>query len=153
MAKKIIFTVLTLFIWLIIFCLGAFINTNPLRESLHGDFRFTDFLIIVLAWIPTNLAILSILSGILGAMGKTLLLEMETVRTIPAQNATYRAFKGAIAGFVLYLVLLAGTVLMIEKPFETTTPEQYFRISGVNALIAFLAGYRPEFLRKTLARD
>jgi hypothetical protein len=40
----------------------------------------------------------------------------------------------------------------MEAPFETTTKEQYFRIAGVVSFASFIAGFRPDLLRRIVSK-
>lgn len=64
MLPKYLLTFVCLILWLLTFSVGAFVDTNPIRANLAHQFKIVDFLLIVIAWIPTNLAILSILPGL-----------------------------------------------------------------------------------------
>jgi len=151
MIGKYLLTFVCLVIWLLTFSIGAFVDTNPLRERLDLQFDFYDFLLVVSAWIPTNLAILSIMAGMSGALCRSLLRTLEVgVEQIRRSNERSRILGGGVAGLLFYLALMAGAFLLMEAPFETTTKEQYFRVAGVVSLVAFLAGLRPDLLRRII---
>jgi len=153
MLPKFLLTVVCLVLWLLTFSVGAFIDTNPLRASLSQDFKLGDFLLIVAAWIPTNLAILSILAGLSGALCHSLFQSIDQVggQKRPL-NQVLRVLGGGVAGLIFYLTIMAMAFLLMDQPFETTTKQQYFRISGVVSFMAFLAGFRPDLLRKVLEK-
>lgn len=151
MIGKYLLTFVCLVIWLLTFSIGAFVDTNPLRERLDLQFDFYDFLLVLSAWIPTNLAILSIMAGMSGALCRSLLRTLEVgVEQIRRSNERSRILGGGVAGLLFYLALMAGAFLLMEAPFETTTKEQYFRVAGVVSLVAFLAGLRPDLLRRII---
>lgn len=153
MIGKYLLTFACLIIWLLTFSVGAFVDTNPLRERLELNFDFYNFLLVVSAWIPTNLAILSIMAGMSGALCRSLLRTLEVgVEQIRRKNERSRILGGGIAGLLFYLALMAGAFLLMDAPFETTTKEQYFRVAGVVSLVAFLAGLRPDLLRRIIDR-
>ena len=151
MVPRYLLTFVCLILWLLTFSLGAFVDTNPIRANLSKEFNFSDFLFVVSAWIPTNLGILSVLAGLSGALCRSLLRSLEIgVEQIRPQKEGSRILGGGIAGLLFYLALMAGAYLLIENPFETTTKEQYFRVAGVVSFIAFLAGFRPDLLRRVI---
>ncbi|MCC7466960.1 MAG: hypothetical protein IT261_11860 [Saprospiraceae bacterium] len=153
MLPKYLLTFCCLILWLLTFSIGAFVDTNPIRAELNRQFVLTDFLLVVSAWIPTNLGILSILAGISGALCYSLLRSLEVGADQARQTKEgSRIIGGGIAGLIFYLSLMAGAFLLIDSPFETTTKEQYFRIAGVVSFIAFLAGFRPDLLRRILEK-
>lgn len=147
------FTVVCLLLWLAAFSLGAFIDTNPIRAELAQAFHFTDFLLVMTAWIPTNLALLAILAGLSGALCRSLLRTLESgIEGMRPEAETSKIIGGAIAGLLFYLALMAGAFLLMSAPFETTTKEQYFRVAGVVSFFCFLAGFRPDLLRRILEK-
>ncbi|MFN0037601.1 MAG: hypothetical protein ACKVUS_21270 [Saprospiraceae bacterium] len=151
MISKYLFTLVALLLWLLTFCIGAFVDSNPLRQKLAQHFDVGDFLLIVSAWIPTNLAFLSILAGLSGALCRSLLRSFEVGQEqIRPEKERSRILGGAVAGLLFYLSLMAGAFLLMDQPFETTTKEQYFRVAGVVSFIGFIAGFRPDLLRRLL---
>ncbi|HLP95703.1 MAG TPA: hypothetical protein VK168_16785 [Saprospiraceae bacterium] len=151
MIPKYLLTFGCLILWLLTFSIGAFIDTNPLRAELNNAFDIGSFLLVVSAWIPTNLGILSILAGLSGALCRSLLRSLEVgVEQIRPVREGSRIIGGGIAGLMFYLSLMAGAFLLMDDPFETTTKQQYFRIAGVVSFMAFLAGFRPDLLRRIL---
>lgn len=151
MLPKYLVTFVCLLLWLLSFCMGAFVDTNPLRAKLSTEFNMSDFLLIVVSWIPTNLAFLSILAGLSGGLCRSLLrsFEVDTAQIKPAVERS-RILGGGVAGLLFYLSLMAGAFLLMNQPFETTTKEQYFRVAGVVSFMGFIAGFRPDLLRRVL---
>jgi hypothetical protein len=154
MLTRIIFTFLVVFAWLVVFCLGAFINTNPLRQGLQDNFNIGDLVLIVLSWIPTNIAFLSILAGLMGALSRGLLqqVEEEAVQEAPVKKKKNRVLGGMVAGFIFYMAFMAGAFIMVDEPFANTTEAQYYRIAGFISFISFIAGFRPAILRLILEK-
>lgn len=152
MLGRILITLLVVIVWLAVFCLGAFINTNPLRQGLQENFNLSDFFLIILAWIPTNIAFLSILAGLMGALSRGLLRKVEEEPGVDAAQKKNRALGGSIAGFMFYMAFMAGAFVMMDQPFTNTTEEQYYRIAGSISFISFIAGFRPDTLRRILDR-
>lgn len=151
MIPKYLLTFACMALWLLTFSVGAFVDTNPLRAKLTEQFDWGDFLLIVSAWIPTNLGILSILAGLSGSLSRSLLRSLEVgIEQIRPAKESSRILGGGIAGLLFYLSLMAGAFLLMNEPFETTTKQQYFRIAGVVSFMAYLAGFRPDLLRRIL---
>ena len=149
---RIIIALLVVIVWLAVFCLGAFIDTNPLRQGLQENFNLADFFLILLAWIPTNIAFLSILAGLMGALGRGLVRKVEEGAGVEEEKADKknRAVGGSIAGFMFYMAFMAGAFVMMDQPFTNTTEAQYYRIAGSISFISFIAGFRPDTLRRIL---
>lgn len=151
MIVRILIVVFVIIAWLAIFCLGAFIDTNPLRQGLQENFNIADFCFIILAWIPTNIAFLSILAGLMGASSRGLLRKVEEgAGTEEPENKKKHALGGSIAGFMFYMAFMAGAFVMMDQPFTNTTEAQYYRIAGSISFISFIAGFRPDTLRRIL---
>lgn len=151
MLIRILIALFVIFAWLAIFCLGAFIDTNPLRQGLQQHFNIADFLLIILAWIPTNIAFLSILGGLMGALSRGLLRKVEEdAEPEEKQNKKNHALGGSVAGFMFYMAFMAGAFVMIDQPFSNTTEAQYYRIAGSISFISFIAGFKPDTLRRIL---
>lgn len=151
MLSRYLLTFVCLILWLLTFSIGAFVDTNPLRADLAHHFQIGDFLLVISAWIPTNLAILSVLAGMSGALLRSLLRMLEVgIEQIRTGKERSRILGGAVAGLLFYLSLMAGAFLLMIEPFETTTKEQYFRVAGVVSFLCFLAGFRPDLLRRIL---
>lgn len=151
MLVRILLTLLVVVIWLIVFCLGAFIDTNPLRQGIQENFNLADFFLILLAWIPTNIAFLSILAGLMGALSRGLLRKAEEeLGPDEPKKPKGTALGGSIAGFMFYMAFMAGAFVMMDQPFTNTTETQYYRIAGSISFISFIAGFRPDTLRRIL---
>lgn len=152
MLYKYLFTFICLTLWLLSFSIGAFVDSNPLRSKLALHFELDIFLLIVLAWIPTNLAFISVLAGVSGALVRSLLrsLEVDEQAISSKKKAQSRIIGGGVAGLMFYLALMASAFLLMDSPFEITTKEQYFRIAGVASFASFLAGFRPDLLRRVI---
>ncbi|MBV6440108.1 MAG: hypothetical protein DYG98_07900 [Haliscomenobacteraceae bacterium CHB4] len=150
MLARIFIVLLVIIAWLAVFCLGAFIDTNPLRQGLQDNFNLADFLFIILAWIPTNIAFLSILAGLMGALSRGLLRQVEEAGEAEAKKN--RALGGSIAGFMFYMAFMAGAFVMMDQPFTNTTEAQYYRIAGSISFVSFIAGFRPDTLRRILEK-
>lgn len=151
MLFRILIVLVVIIAWLAVFCLGAFIDTNPLRQGLQDNFNLADFFLIILAWIPTNIAFLSILAGLMGALSRGLLrkVEEDTGGEEPDKKKKH-ALGGSIAGFMFYMAFMAGAFVMMDHPFTNTTEAQYYRIAGSISFISFIAGFRPDTLRRIL---
>ncbi|MCB0529309.1 MAG: hypothetical protein KDC61_21495 [Saprospiraceae bacterium] len=150
MIARVLSNIAVIIFWLIVFCLGAFINTNPMRQEIQNNFNLADFFLIILAWIPTNIAFLSILAGLLGALNRSLLVSMEQLPEAEqaSKKKKNRLLGGAVAGFIFYMGFIAVAFVITDDPFGSTTEEQYYRIAGAISFISFVAGFRPNLLRR-----
>ena len=64
---------------------------------------------------------------------------------------TENPVNSGLRGFAIYLTFLAGTVLGANQPFATTTQDQYCRMAGAVAILAFAVGYDPTFFRQFIS--
>lgn len=157
--------------WIICFSIGAMVNSARFRYplSLGQDF-WINIVPAILTFIPTNAAILSALSGLLGGCASNLTQlyhgytkeEAETLSPGPERNDALRRkrFMGEhpvismLRGFIIYLVYLAGVQLATGTDFFVGTQPgdhetaiqgtlSYVRFAGLVSVIAFAIGYDP----------
>lgn len=108
-----------------------------------------------LIYAPTNLAILSILAGLIGGCSSNLAydsMHRSLSNTDPRRLMFMRESPaaGMIRGFVVYLALIAGLFFAVEEPFKNVMPAQFTRLAGTVSLIAFAIGYDPSRLERIL---
>lgn len=60
--------------------------------------------------------------------------------------------SAVIRGFFVFLVLLSGVLILLEKLFDSPTQEQYLRLAGFVSLLSFLVGYNPHLFARLLKR-
>jgi hypothetical protein len=108
-------------------------------ESRHWCFRL---LICMTCYTPMNLAILSILAGIIGG-GYFLNIRpklRETGNHISTDILNNNVVAG-IRGFLIFLTLFTLMHMIVDDPLKKFTQSQYFRISGLFSVISFIAVY------------
>jgi hypothetical protein len=114
-----------------------------------------SFLGSTMIYAPTNLAILAILSGLIGGCSSNLAYD-SMHRSLPNVDPRRLMFMrespaaGMIRGFVVYLALIAGLFFAVEEPFKNVMPAQFTRLAGSVSLIAFAIGYDPSRLERIL---
>lgn len=62
------------------------------------------------------------------------------------------AIAAITSGFFIYLFLISGTLLAVENPFSSTTPDQYLRLAGTASLLAFVVGWKPEVISQLITQ-
>lgn len=155
MMKKGIAGLIAVLLWLGFFLPGLTIASQPYRDCLAaGDFSWVNFGMVFLCYTVTNAAILCIVAGVAGAMARQFFspgMQEETDHTTPQppenNKASDNIFSGALRGFLIYLVFLAGAYAATSSPFAATTAEQYARMAGTVSLLSFLISYEPNFIR------
>jgi hypothetical protein len=92
----------------------------------------------------------------MGALSRGLLRKAEETVANPAithkEAKKNRALGGSVAGVMFYMAFMAGAFVMMDQPFTNTTEAQYYRIAGSISFISFIAGFRPDTLRRILDR-
>jgi hypothetical protein len=146
--------------WLILFSAGLVVSSNPYLEQLKVNFTIGSFFIAALVYTPSNIALLSVLSGFIGgcisrvigvveidskieearvAQNDTLLKNLERRKSFLLESPVVSMFRG----FLTYIGIISGVLLLVYSPFKNTDPEQYIRIAGLVSGIAFIMGYDP----------
>lgn len=145
-----------LIIWVLLFTAGLTIDSGPYRTQVNSAlFSWGAFFMVVLTYTPTNVAILSLLSGYVagcaslithhryrekaekaGRLTKEALLEHLMYRTESPMASMFR-------GMVVYFGFMAGILVTTVSPFTATTPEQYIRLAAAVSFFAFVVGYDP----------
>jgi hypothetical protein len=55
-------------------------------------------------------------------------------------------------GFLTYLAVISGILLVISNPFQVTSSEQYIRIAGLISGLAFFMGYDPTKFEELISK-
>jgi len=141
MREKIIGT-LVILAWLILYCGGVVMGTQPYRDAIN---KSGDIFQIIIAWIITflfytlsNVAILCCLASIIGGICNR---AKDTPILILAAN-----------GLFIYLILISGLLLLGTSPFDNISQAQYTRLAGTSSLFSFMIGYNPKMLSRLIAK-
>lgn len=188
MDKKFIASVVLIFIWLLLFCVGFLIDSTSFRKDLNIASKSAydstvqvsysskkmlmdtvrvivkkevtsfpspespkeyvsrmkllaqSFFGTIFTWTPTNIAFLSILSGLIGS----LLYLINTIDVLFLSQKKAFFVGGAIQGFAIYLMLISGVFLVTNDPFGNVTAGQYVRLAGLVSLASFTCGHNPK---------
>jgi hypothetical protein len=106
--------------------------------------------IVVLLWfLPLNLALLCAASGVLGAYGNRANLHDEETRRPPSDTSN-PYISALLRGFFVYLIMISGLLLLDDAPFSNPTPGQYIRLAGLLSLFSFVVNYNPTVFSKLL---
>lgn len=149
--------------WIACFSAGLLINSEPYRMALRNEeISAHNLLLAALLYTPTNVALLSMLAGLIGGCASLMYDHgdlQEQIRKAETEGKTYQAkrlmtrvsdlsespFSSMIRGFLVYLAIIPGILLAISDPFGEgkTSPDQYIRLAGLFSVIAFVMGYDP----------
>ena len=137
--------IVTLGGWLMIFCLGLFVDSEPFRDAMgEAHLDFPNLFYAFVTYTVTNVGLLCCLVGLLGSVARN-------IGTAPARHGATQAathdkesiLAGLLRGFVVYLLFLGGVYVVAHSPFENTDPNLYARLAGALSVASFLAGYSP----------
>ena len=146
---------LTLILWLAIFILGTLVNSAPYRSrfaALDGGVVevIKNGLLVVLTYTLTNVAFLCILAGLLGTLGVKAILVTKA-QNDSDQDTTSPKNSAVLRGFLVYLTLIAGVLILGENPAEQTQI-QYVKLAGLMSLAGFVMNYRPKIFGQLMER-
>lgn len=147
--------------WVGLFSAGLLIDSEPYRTALlKNDLTVINFLFAALLYTPTNVALLSMLAGLLGGCASLMYdqkelheqirnaekdgkLEIAKRLSVRASYLSESPVSSMLRGFLVYLAIISGILLAISSPFEETSADQFIRLAGLFSVIAFVMGYDP----------
>lgn len=165
--------VLTLLLWLVLFAGGILVDTEPYRYRISpGGVQalsvetpaaaapaapapgipadaapglLTSWFVVLLWFLPVNLALVCAVAGVLGAMGNRANLHHEGPDAAgrPTPDLSNPYLSAMLRGFFVYLFLISGLLLLDDAPFSNSTPGQYVRLAGFLSLFSFVVNYNP----------
>lgn len=153
-------TIATIVLWIVIFLAGIIINSAPYREKMTlrapDVFAwFVNWIIVLFVYTPTNVAMLSIFAGLLGALGRCATLHVITQdkdEEFP-EDPINPLLSGIVRGFIVYLLIISGMIIILESPpISPTGPDQYIRLASVISVASFIVSYNPRYFGKLLHR-
>lgn len=104
--------------------------------------KVASWLVVLLMFLPVNLALVCSVAGILGIAGNIAnLSDDSTLR--PAQDNSNPYISAMLRGFFVYLFLISGLLLLDTNPFSNPTPGQYIRLAGFLSIFSFVVNYQP----------
>lgn len=108
-----------------------------------------SFVAALFCYSPTNMALLTLLSGFLGGCVSNVVvttMDESEREKLPQRQLLFLSehpLSATMRGFVIYLCLVAGLYVAMDDPFKDSTPGQYARLAGSLSLVAFIVGYDP----------
>ena len=155
-----IFAACLVIVWVGFFLGGILIDTGPHRGSLaaiaspHGcDLcpLLRSALVVFLFYTPTNIAFLSVLSGMLGGVGNLVHLGPDSGDERD-KDRSYPLLSALVRGFAVYLVLISGVILVTLDPVANPSADAYVRLAGLISAFSFAASYSPRFFARAAER-
>ena len=147
--------------WLFLFGAGLLVNSEPYRTAVGTSFTAKAFMVSILTYTPTNVALLTMAaalcggcsSGILASTGRTKKPEEQDSEgnvEVWSEDGFENPVASIIRGFVVYVAFLGGVYISTDQPFAHASPEQYARTAGAISLLAFLVGFDQAVFRNLL---
>ncbi len=163
--KMILMGLLGTFCWITLFSLGLLINSEPYRLIILKQFELGNFVMSILTYTPTNIAVLCIIAAFSGGCSSRLViggvwsannseLESQNSEEYKTESHIYmmeNPFSSMIRGLVVYLAILAGVFVTNSNAFTNTTPQAYGELAGIASLISFVVGYDPSSFRSLIS--
>jgi len=153
--NKKILTFAAIALWISAFLAGILVNSAPYREHItEGTSNLLTWLIVLMVYTPTNIAMLSLFMGLLGALGRCATLSAdEECGKISEEDTINPLISGVIRGFIVYLLTISGLLVVLEEaPLTPAEPEPYIRLASIISITAFIVGYNPKYFGKLLHR-
>jgi len=142
-------------VWLVTFLFGTLVDSRPYREAfaaLAGGVGevVANGLLVLGTYTLTNIAILCLLSSLLGALAARADLNTDDEAEDAADTSSPRN-SALLRGFLVYIALLAGVLILGDDP-TAPTQTQYVRLAGFTSVFAFVLSYRPALFGTLLQR-
>jgi hypothetical protein len=153
-------TVAMISLWIVIFLAGIIINSAPYRDRMTSKAPnvfvwIANWIVVLFVYTPTNVAMLSIFAGLLGALGRRATLHVITKdedEEFP-EDPINPYLSGVVRGFIVYLLIISGMIIILESPpISPTAPAQYVRLATVISVASFIVSYNPRYFGKLLHR-
>jgi hypothetical protein len=119
-------------------------NAPPANLSRVGwRGQMVAWLVVLLAYLPLNLAWLCAAASTLGTFGGRVNLSDDDTDSEGSNDNTSPYVSALLRGFFVYLFMTSGLLLLDETPFSSPSPGQYIRLAGFLSLFSFVISYQP----------
>jgi len=140
--------------WIVFFSLGMVIDSSQYRTTLTTDFTWFKFLMTLITFTPSNIAILCLASSFTGGCASLLVIrkaqKLLGLTDQPKSQVTSKIiymsespFSSMIRGILVFFAFLAGVFITSSNALSAPTPQAYTQAAGIVSLLAFLVGYDP----------
>ena len=143
--------------WIVFFSLGMLIDSSQYRTTLSTDFTWFKFIMTMMTFTPSNIAILCLVAAFTG--GCTSLLVIKKAQHAlgldePNQNKSNsqiymneNPFSSMLRGMLVFFAFLAGVFITSSNALTAPTAQAYTQAAGFVSMIAFIVGYDPTLFR------
>ena len=118
-------SIIALVTWFVVLAIGIRVDAASLGSGAW------DFVLFIASSTITNVGLLAISAGLVG-------------------NGDWLA--ALRRSFLIYVMLISGSVVLFTQSIADPTPEQYGKIAGMTSLICVVTAYRPELFDDFLDR-
>jgi hypothetical protein len=141
-------------VWIVFFSLGMLINSSIYTKPLLTGFNWHDFIMAVITFTPSNIAILCLVAAFTGGCASLLVIQKVQKKLGLQQLANQKRtnshiymsenpFSSMMRGILVFFAFLAGVVVSSSSVFSNPTQQTYTQAAGVVSMFAFLVGYDP----------
>jgi hypothetical protein len=141
-------------LWIVFFSLGMLINSSIYTKPLLTGFNWHDFIMAVITFTPSNIAILCLVASFTGGCASLLVIQkvqkklgLEQQTNLKRTNShiymSENPFSSMMRGILVFFAFLAGVVVSSSTVFVNPTQQTYTQAAGVVSMFAFLVGYDP----------
>jgi hypothetical protein len=149
-------------VWVILFSLGMLIDSTIYRTSLGSKFTISNFIVTVLTFTPTNIAILCLVSSFTGGCASLLVISKanKVIRADEQENGnkvdsliymSENPFSSMLRGVLVFFAFLAGVFVTSSTALSSPTLQAYTQAAGVVSMIAFIVGYDPTLFKSLIS--
>lgn len=146
--------------WIVFFTLGMLIDSSQYRATLSTDFTWFKFIMTMITFTPSNIAILCLVSAFTGGCSSLLVikkaqkamgLDSQTTNKTNSQIFMNESpFSSMLRGILVFFAFLAGVFITSSNALTAPTAQSYTQAAGVVSMLAFLVGYDPTMFSKLL---
>jgi hypothetical protein len=143
--------------WIVLFSLGMLIDSSQYRTTLTTDFTWFKFIMTMLTFTPSNIAILCLVSAFTGGCASLLVItkakkvlgldEANNAKTTSQIYMSENPFSSMLRGILVFFAFLAGVFVTSSNALSAPTAQAYTQAAGVVSMLAFLVGYDPSLFR------
>ncbi|HVX24725.1 MAG TPA: hypothetical protein VHB70_00180 [Parafilimonas sp.] len=149
-------------LWIVLFSLGMLIDSSQYRTTLSTNFTMFKFIMTMLTFTPSNIAILCLVSAFTGGCASLLVISKARrdlgLDEQPNQNKvtsqiymSENPFSSMLRGILVFFAFLAGVFITSSNALTAPTAQAYTQAAGVVSMLAFVVGYDPTMFRTLMS--
>ncbi len=149
-------------LWIVLFSLGMLIDSSQYRTTLSTNFTVFKFVMTMLTFTPSNIAILCLVSAFTGGCASLLVISKarrdlgldEQPNQNKATSQIYMSenpFSSMLRGILVFFAFLAGVFITSSNALTAPTAQAYTQAAGVVSMLAFVVGYDPTMFRTLMS--